>query len=339
MKNNFERTILITGGAGFIGSNLLLFLAGKYKNRRFINLDKLTYAADLSVLKSLEHNPNYIFVKGDICDEDLVKKLFAEYKIDGVLHLAACSHVDNSIKSPKEFIKTNIEGTFTLLDCAYNAWHNGPFKVKDEYKTARFHLVSTDEVYGSLEKGSFTELSRFAPNSPYSASKASADMLARAYYKTFGLNITVSNCSNNFGPHQHREKFIPTVIACALSGKNIPVYGDGGNVRDWLYVGEHCAALDTIFNKAPAGETYNIGGGTEIDNLTLASKICAILQQLKPADFEYSSLIKFVADRPGHDRRYSVDCSKFKKAFGPLQHTDFDTALKQTVKWYLQRYK
>ena len=339
MKNNFDRTILITGGAGFIGSNLLLFLAQKHKNWRLINLDKLTYAADLSVLKSLENNPNYIFVKGDICDEDLIKQLFADYKIDGVFHLAACSHVDNSIKSPKEFIKTNIEGSFTLLDCAYKAWYNAPFKVKDEYKNARFHLVSTDEVYGSLERGCFTELSRFAPNSPYSASKASADLLARAYYKTFGINITVSNCSNNFGPHQHREKFIPTVIESALSGKNIPVYGDGGNVRDWLFVGDHCAALDVIFTKAQAGETYNIGGGTELDNLTLARKICSILQELKPADCKYSSLIKFVADRPGHDRRYSVDCSKYESTFGALHRTDFESALKQTILWYLAKYK
>jgi len=247
--------------------------------------------------------------------------------------------VDNSIKSPKEFIKTNIEGSFTLLDCAYKAWHNAPFKVKDEYKNARFHLVSTDEVYGSLESGCFTELSRFAPNSPYSASKASADLLARAYYKTFGVNITVSNCSNNFGPHQHKEKFIPTVIECVLSGKNIPVYGDGGNVRDWLFVGDHCAALDVIFTKAQAGETYNIGGGTELDNLTLARKICSILQELKPADCKYSSLIKFVVDRPGHDRRYSVDCSKYESTFGALHRTDFESALKQTILWYLAKYK
>ena len=195
MKSNSERTILITGGAGFIGSNLLLFLAGKHKNWRLINLDKLTYAADLSVLKALDNNPNYIFVKGDICDENLIKKLFAEYKIDGVMHLAACSHVDNSIKSPKEFIKTNIEGTFTLLDGTYHAWHYGPFKVKDEYKNARFHIISTDEVYGSLETGSFTELSRFAPNSPYSASKASADMLARITERADSSNVTLGRRS------------------------------------------------------------------------------------------------------------------------------------------------
>lgn len=332
------KNILVTGGAGFIGSNLISFLTEKYPACRIINLDKLTYAADLENLKEASSRSNYVFIQGDICDEKLIPEIFKTYSVDGVFHLAACSHVDNSIKEPREFIKTNIEGTFNLLSSAYLAWHEGPFKVKAGYEGARFHLVSTDEVYGSLEIGGFTENSPLRPNSPYSASKASADLLARAYVKTFGLNVTVSNCSNNFGPCQHSEKFIPTVINCALSGKRIPMYGDGGNVRDWLYVKDHCEALDLIFRISASGETYNIGGGTELDNLTLAKRICALLNKLRPSGGDYSKLISFVSDRPGHDRRYGIDSSKLKKDFGWRVQTSFDVALEQTVKWYLQKY-
>ena len=336
--NKQFKNILVTGGAGFIGSNLISFLTEKYSACRIINLDKLTYAADLENLKDVSSRPNYVFIKGDICDEKLIPEIFKAYSVDGVFHLAACSHVDNSIKEPREFVKTNIEGTFNLLSCAYQAWHEGPFKVKAGHEGARFHLVSTDEVYGSAENGRFTESSPVKPNSPYSASKASADLLARAYIKTFGLNVTISNCSNNFGPCQHGEKFIPTVIRCDLSGKNIPIYGDGGNIRDWLYVKDHCEALDLIFRLSAPGETYNIGGGTELDNLTLAKRICALLNKLCPSAEDYSKLISFVEDRPGHDRRYSVDCSKLKKDLGWSARTSFDSALEQTVKWYLRKY-
>lgn len=336
--NKQFKNILVTGGAGFIGSNLISFLTEKYPACRIINLDKLTYAADLENLKDVSSRPNYVFIKGDICDEKLIPEIFKTYCIDGVFHLAACSHVDNSIKEPREFIKTNIEGTFNLLSCAYQAWHEGPFKVRAGHEGARFHLVSTDEVYGSAETGRFTESSPIKPNSPYSASKASADLIARAYIKTFGLNVTISNCSNNFGPCQHGEKFIPTVIRCALSGKNIPIYGDGGNIRDWLYVKDHCEALDLIFRLSAPGETYNIGGGTELDNLTLAKRICAMLNKLRPSAEDYSKLISFVEDRPGHDRRYSVDSSKLKKDLGWSARTSFDSALEQTVKWYLRKY-
>ena len=327
MENKFERNILVTGGAGFIGSNLICLLARKYKNYRIINLDKLTYAADLNNLKEVSSLDNYVFIKGDICDEVLVKDIFRRYGIDGVFHLAACSHVDNSIKSPREFIKTNIEGSFNLLSAAYEAWHKGPFEVKERYRHARFHLVSTDEVYGSCDSGLFTESSRFEPNSPYSASKASADLIARSYVKTFGLNVTISNCSNNFGPCQH-----------GLNGESIPVYGDGGNIRDWLYVQDHCQALDLIFHKAKAGETYNIGAGNELDNLTLAKRLCALLQGFRPSGGDYSKLIKFVADRPGHDRRYGIDYSKIKTDLGWRPGTPFNEALEHTVKWYINKY-
>ncbi len=336
--NKQFKNILVTGGAGFIGANLISFLTEKYPACRIINLDKLTYAADLDNLKDVSSRRNYVFIQGDICDEKLVPEIFETYSIDGVLHLAACSHVDNSIKEPREFIKTNIEGTFNLLSCAYQTWHDGPFKTKTGYEGARFHLVSTDEVYGSTESDRFTESSPIKPNSPYSASKASADLLARAYIKTFGLNVTISNCSNNFGPCQHGEKFIPTVIRCALSGNNIPIYGDGGNIRDWLYVKDHCEALDLIFRLSAPGETYNIGGGTELDNLTLAKRICVLLNKLRPSAEDYSKLISFVEDRPGHDRRYSVDSSKLKKDLGWSAQTSFGFALEQTVKWYLRKY-
>ena len=339
MENKFERNILVTGGAGFIGANLVCLLAKKYKNYRIINLDKLTYAADLNNLKEVSSLDNYVFIKGDICDEVLVKDIFGRYGVDGVFHLAACSHVDNSIKSPREFIKTNIEGSFNLFSAAYEAWHKGPFEVKERYRHARFHLVSTDEVYGSCDSGLFTESSRFEPNSPYSASKASADLIARSYIKTFGLNVTISNCSNNFGPCQHGEKFIPTVIRCALIGENIPVYGDGGNIRDWLYVRDHCQALDLIFHKARLGETYNIGAGNEIDNLTLAKCLCALLSRFKPSGGDYSKLIKFVADRPGHDRRYGIDYSKIKRDLGWRPSTPFNEALEHTVRWYINKYE
>lgn len=259
-----ETSVLVTGGAGFIGANFVPYFAAKYPNCRVINLDKLTYAGNPENLSECASMPNYTFVQGDICDRALVEKLFREYDIKGVIHFAAESHVDNSISGPQAFIETNILGTFTLLDVARNHWMSAPHQVKPGYENARFHHISTDEVYGTLgETGFFTETTAYAPNSPYSASKASSDMIVRSYFHTFGMNVTVSNCSNNYGPKQHPEKLIPKIISNALEGKNIPIYGDGKNVRDWLYVLDHCKAVDLIFHRGKAGETYNIGGHNE----------------------------------------------------------------------------
>ena len=255
------KTVLVTGGAGFIGSNFVPYWVEKYPDYMIINLDKLTYAGNLANLKECEGAPNYRFVRGDICDAELAARLFKEHDIRGVVHFAAESHVDNSISGPRAFIETNLVGTFTLLDAARNHWMEGPHKTKPGYGDCRFHHISTDEVYGALgETGFFSETTPYDPSSPYSASKAGSDMLARAYHRTFGLNVTVSNCSNNYGPKQHPEKLIPKIVSNALAGKEIPIYGDGKNVRDWLYVLDHCKAIDLIFHRGRSGETYNVGG-------------------------------------------------------------------------------
>ena len=268
------KSILVTGGAGFIGANFVPYFVEKYADYKIINLDKLTYAGNLDNVAECVGKNNYQFVQGDICDRALIEKLFAENDIRGVIHFAAESHVDNSISGPKAFIETNVLGTFTLLDVARNWWMEAPHKVKSGYENARFHHISTDEVYGALgDTGFFTETTPYMPSSPYSASKASSDMIARAYYHTYGMNITVSNCSNNYGPKQHPEKLIPKIISNALSEKNIPIYGDGKNVRDWLYVLDHCKAIDLIFHTGIAGETYNIGGHNERNNLQIVDAI------------------------------------------------------------------
>lgn len=335
-----HKTILITGGAGFIGSNFVPYFCEKYPEYKIINLDKLTYAGNLENLRSCENMPNYSFVQGDICDADLIEKLFRENDVRGVIHFAAESHVDNSITGPRAFINTNIIGTFNLLDVARRHWMDAPGRVKPGYADARFHHISTDEVYGALgATGEFREDTPYAPNSPYSASKASSDFLVRAYHHTYGMNTTTSNCSNNYGPKQHNEKLIPHIISCALAGKSLPIYGRGENVRDWLYVMDHCRAIDLIFHQGRAGETYNVGGHNERNNITIVKTICSILDELRPRTDgkKYESQIEFVADRAGHDFRYAIDAGKLEQELGWRANETFDTGIVKTVKWYLDR--
>ena len=333
------KSILVTGGAGFIGSNFVPYFAQKYPDYHVINLDKLTYAGDLSNVSECDDMSNYTFVQGDICDRTLIEKLFADYDIRGVIHFAAESHVDNSIKNPMAFIQTNVEGTFTLLDVAYHHWMEAPHKVKQGYENCRFHHISTDEVYGTLgETGYFTENTPYAPNSPYSASKASSDFIVRAYNHTFGMNTTTSNCSNNYGPKQHNEKLIPHIISKALAEQPLPIYGQGLNIRDWLYVLDHCKAIDLIFHKGKAGETYNVGGHNERNNITIVKTICAILDEKHPRanGQKYEDLITFVQDRAGHDFRYAIDATKLETQLGWKADETFDTGIVKTVEWYLK---
>ncbi|TCK67817.1 dTDP-glucose 4,6-dehydratase [Winogradskyella wandonensis] len=331
---------LITGGLGFIGSNFIEYYLKKYSGYQIVNLDKLTYAGELSNLKSVVNHPNYTYIKGDICDKNLIKSLFEEYNFSHVIHFAAESHVDNSIASPDAFINTNVVGTFNLLDIAKNHWMQGPFKFKNGCEKNRFHHISTDEVYGTLEEtGLFTETTAYAPNSPYSASKASSDFLVRSYFHTYGMNVVTTNCSNNYGPKQHDEKLIPTIIRKALKGEQIPIYGDGKNIRDWLYVLDHCKGIDLAFQKGKSGETYNIGGKNERDNLYIANTICSILDNLRPREDSYSSLITFVSDRPGHDFRYAIDASKIENELGWSADEDFESGIIKTVNWYINKYE
>ena len=318
------KNILITGGCGFIGSNLVLHLAKKYPNYKLINLDLMTYASDESYLESLESNPNYVFVKGDIRDEKLVNKLFDEHNIDSVIHLAAESHVDNSIKRPLDFVTTNVVGTCVLLE-AFRNKGNG-----------RFHYVSTDEIYGTLgATGKFSETTPFDPNSPYSASKASGNFFVNAYSETYKLNVITTSCSNNYGPHQHREKLIPTIVRTALADKDIPIYGKGDNVRDWLFVEDHCVAIDEVFHNGKTGEIYNVGGDKELNNLELANKICDILDELKPKKTKYSEQLTFVEDRKGHDFRYAVDFSKIHSELNWNPTKDFEGKLRYTLEYII----
>jgi len=309
--------LLVTGGAGFIGSNFILYWIKKYPDDKIINLDKLTYAGNLENLRSVEKNPNYEFVQGDICDPKLVNSLTE--KVDTIVHFAAESHVDRSIFDPAPFIKTNIEGTYVLLESAL------------KNKVKRFHHISTDEVFGALELNStikFNDLSPYNPHSPYSASKASSDHLIRAYFDTYQLPITISNCSNNFGPYQFPEKLIPLAITNIIEGKKVPIYGDGLYVRDWLYVEDHCKAIDLILNKGKIGETYLVGGLTEdVSNLEIIKKILKIMGKDE-------SEIEYVKDRPGHDRRYAVDWSRINKELGWKPNYGFDEYLEQTISWY-----
>ncbi len=333
------KSILVTGGAGFIGSNFVPYMVSKYPDYKIINLDKLTYAGNLNNLKECENSANYKFVKGDICDRPLVEKLFNDHDIRGVVHFAAESHVDNSITGPQAFIETNVLGTFTLLDVSRNYWMSAPHQFRAGYEDCRFHHISTDEVYGALgETGYFTEKTPYDPSSPYSSSKASSDMIVRAYHRTYGMNVTVSNCSNNYGPKQHPEKLIPKIISNALSGKNIPIYGDGKNVRDWLYVLDHCKAIDLIYHNGKSGETYNIGGHNEKNNLEIVEAICNILDQKRPQanGKHYKDLVVFVKDRPGHDRRYAIDATKLTNQLHWKADENFATGIVKTVEWYLQ---
>ena len=333
-----SKAILVTGGAGFIGANFVPYFCAKYPEYQVINLDKLTYAGNLQNLSECENMPNYTFVKGDICDEKLVSELFAKYDIRGVIHFAAESHVDNSIKGPKAFIETNIGGTFNLLENARKYWMEAPGKFKPGYEDCRFHHISTDEVYGTLgETGLFREDTPYAPNSPYSASKASSDFIVRAYHHTYGMNVTTSNCSNNYGPKQHDEKLIPNIIRKCLAEQPIPIYGKGTNIRDWLYVLDHCKAIDLIFHTGKSGETYNVGGFNERNNLQIVNTICALLDERRPrAEGKYADLITFVADRPGHDMRYAIDSTKLSKELGWKADENFDTGIVKTIDWYLQ---
>lgn len=333
-----SKSILITGGAGFIGSNFVPYFVQKYPDYHIINLDLLTYAGNLDNLKECEDLQNYTFVQGDICDRKLIEKLFNQYDIKGIIHFAAESHVDNSIKNPGAFINTNINGTYTLIDVAFKHWMQGPNLFKQGYENCRFHHISTDEVYGTLgETGYFTENTPYAPNSPYSASKASSDFIVRAYHHTYGMNVTTSNCSNNYGPKQHHEKLIPHTIKAALNEEPLTVYGQGTNIRDWLFVLDHCKAIDLIFHAGVSGQTYNVGGHNEKTNIFIVNKICEILDQKHPrANGEsYKELITFVKDRAGHDFRYAIDASKLENELKWKADETFETGIVKTIEWYL----
>ena len=328
--------LLVTGGCGFIGSNFVRHVLSHYPDYRIINLDKLTYAGNPANLTDVEKDSRYRFIKGDICDNDLVRKIFIEEKIDRVVHFAAESHVDRSITGPSEFVRTNIFGTFNLLEAAREAWLNEP---DASNRDCRFLHVSTDEVYGSLgETGYFQETTPYDPRSPYSASKASSDHLVSAYFHTYGLPALITNCSNNYGPYQFPEKLIPLIINNALQGKALPVYGDGKNVRDWLYVIDHCEAILTVLRKGRIGETYNIGGNSEKQNIEVVHTICDILDEktgLLPGNKDRRSLITYVKDRAGHDRRYAIDATKIRTELGWTPKVTFTDGMRKTVEWYL----
>ena len=332
------KTIIVTGGAGFIGSAVIRHLI-KQSDHTVINLDKLTYAGNLESLREVETSPRYHFEQVDICDPRGVRRVFEEYQPDIIMHLAAETHVDRSIDGPADFIQTNIVGTYTLLEAARRYWKSLP---EERQARFRFHHVSTDEVYGDLgddSAGFFTEETPYAPSSPYSASKASADHLVRAWFRTYGLPVMVTNCSNNYGPYQFPEKLIPLTILNAIEGKPLPVYGKGDQVRDWLYVEDHARALCLVATEGAVGETYNIGGNSEKRNLDVVVSICDLLEDLAPEKPEgvrhYRDLITFVQDRPGHDRRYAIDASKIKADLGWAPRESFETGLQKTVKWYL----
>ena len=328
--------ILVTGGAGFIGGNFVLEWLKLPSNEGVINLDKLTYAGNLATLESLKGDPRHVFVHGDIGNKELVSKLLKEHQPRAIVNFAAESHVDRSIHGPADFVETNIVGTFNLLECAREYWNSLEGVAKEQF---RFHHVSTDEVYGSLSATdpAFTETNPYEPNSPYSASKAASDHLVRAWFHTYGFPVVTTNCSNNYGPYHFPEKLIPLVILNALNGKPLPIYGDGQQVRDWLYVGDHCSAIRAVLEAGKLGETYNIGGWNEKANIEVVNTICHILDELKPrADGKsYAEQITFVKDRPGHDRRYAIDASKVERELGWRPAETFDTGIRKTVQWYL----
>lgn len=325
-----DKTIIITGGAGFIGSHVVRLFVNKYPNYKIVNLDKLTYAGNLENLKDIDTKSNYVFEKADLTDADAINNIFQKYKVDGVIHLAAESHVDRSISNPLEFIMTNVVGTATLLNAAKNAW-------KDNFDGKKFYHISTDEVYGSLgETGLFTEETAYDPRSPYSASKASSDHLVRAFYHTYHMPINISNCSNNYGPNHFPEKLIPLSINNIKNNKPIPIYGKGENVRDWLYVEDHARAIDLIFHKGVVGETYNIGGHNEWTNIELIKLLCEIMDRKlnRPAGTS-AKLITYVKDRAGHDLRYAIDATKIQRELGWKPSLQFEEGLEKTVEWYL----
>ena len=325
------KNILVTGGCGFIGSNFVKIITKDDSNYFPVILDSLTYAGNKNNLNSLDNN-SFAFIKGDICDNTLLNKLFEKYSFDGVFHFAAESHVDRSIDGPGAFINTNIIGTYNLLEISRNYYRGSNSNFK-------FIHVSTDEVYGELhDEGYFTEMTPYNPSSPYSASKASSDHLARAWYRTYGLPVIITNCSNNYGPMQFPEKLIPLMIINCLDSKDLPVYGDGQNIRDWLYVDDHCRAIKTIYENGLIGETYNIGGNNEIKNIEIVNTVCSILDEFRPLENSktYSDQIKFVRDRPGHDFRYAINAEKIQKELNWFPFESFDTGIKKTIHWYLE---
>ncbi|WP_404454660.1 dTDP-glucose 4,6-dehydratase [Virgibacillus necropolis] len=339
--NNQKQSLLVTGGAGFIGSNFITYFMKKYPNTQLINIDKLTYAGSKKNLSEVENLINYQFINGDITDENLVKDIFSNFNISGVIHFAAESHVDRSIEDAKAFVESNVLGTFTLLQAAKYAWEK-----KGLLTERRFHQISTDEVYGSLgEKGKFSEETPYDPRNPYSASKASANMIVKSFGYTHGMNVVICSSSNNYGPRQHSEKLIPTIISKALSAQSIPIYGDGNNIRDWLYVEDHCRALDKVYHHGNKLETYNIGGGNEKTNIELAHEVCEILDQLVPEIKDkasiksFNDLITFTEDRLGHDRRYAVDDTKLRQTLGWKPSMTLDSGLKKTIEWYVRQWE
>lgn len=334
MNPYHPKNILVTGGAGFIGSNLVRYLLGSDTDIRIVNLDKLTYAGSLDNLVELPAPDRYTFVKGDICDRALVEGLVREHEIDTIIHLAAESHVDRSISDPGAFIETNVFGTYVLLDAVREYWLGDKAWGEGD---CRFHHVSTDEVYGSLGPNdpAFSELTPYAPNSPYSASKAGADHLVRAYHHTYGLPVVTTNCSNNYGPFQHSEKFIPTVVRSCIKGEQIPVYGDGTNIRDWLYVEDHCRGIDAVVRNGVLGRVYNIGGGNEWANNQIAIEICRQMDALVPENAPHERLISYVTDRPGHDWRYAIDGTRIESELGWKLKETFSSGLDKTINWYL----
>jgi dTDP-glucose 4,6-dehydratase len=330
--------ILVTGGAGFIGRNFVLDWLAQ-SDEPVVNLDALTYAGNRANLASLEGDARHIFVHGDICDRALIDKLLAEHKPRAIVHFAAESHVDRSIHGPGAFMKTNVDGTFTLLEAARAHWSQLPSAEKEAF---RFHHVSTDEVYGSLKPNDppFAETNAYEPNSPYSASKAASDHLVRAWHHTYGMPVLTTNCSNNYGPYHFPEKLIPLMIVNALAGKPLPVYGDGQQIRDWLYVKDHCSGIRAVLAQGRVGETYNIGGWNEKANIDIVKTVCALLDELRPsAEGSYTRLITYVTDRPGHDRRYAIDARKIERELGWRPAETFDTGIRKTVQWYLDNQK
>ena len=329
-----KKNLLITGGAGFIGSHLVIHLVKKYSNYRIINVDSLTYASNLKNLAEIQNSQNYIFEKIDIRDKNAISQILIKYEIDNIIHLAAESHVDNSINNPLEFAETNVMGTLNLLDSVRNYWNNN-------FINKCFYHVSTDEVYGSLGmEGSFLESTPYNPRSPYSASKASSDHFVKAYHHTYKMPIIISNCSNNYGPHQFTEKLIPLMINNIVKNQSLPIYGDGKNIRDWLYVKDHVEAIDLIFHNGKKGETYNIGGNNELNNIDIISKLILEVDKALSRPKGWSrKLISYVTDRKGHDFRYSIDSSKLKNELGWISKTTFDKGLQLTIEWYLKSFK
>ncbi|RMH15704.1 MAG: dTDP-glucose 4,6-dehydratase [Gammaproteobacteria bacterium] len=331
------RKLLVTGGAGFIGCNFVRYCLQQGHVDHVVNLDALTYAGSLDNLQDLMGHPRHTFVQGDICDAPLVIQLLREHEIDTVVHFAAESHVDNSISGPAVFLQTNIQGTFVLLEACRKFWLQEQGWSDNQ---CRFHHISTDEVYGALAQDDppFTEETPYAPNSPYSSTKAASDHLVRAWHHTYGLPVVTTNCSNNYGPYQHSEKFIPTVICSCLQGQPVPLYGDGGNIRDWLYVEDHCRGIDVVLRHASIGETYNIGGRNEWRNIDICKLICKLMDEFRPEGQPHAKLITFVKDRPGHDWRYAIDQRKIASDFGWSPQETFETGIRKTILWYLSRF-